>query len=104
MNPTPDNLSSRRQFLKNTSAAVAAGGLAASLGFPAILTGAPPTGKLKIGFIGCGGRGSGAANQALTADSDVVLWAMGDVFEDKIATSLQSLKQLHETKVDVPKE
>src|SRR3954466_7778469 len=104
MNNTPDNLSSRREFLKNTSAAVAAGGLAASLGFPAILTGAPPTGKIKIGFIGCGGRGTGAAHPALTSDSDAVLWAMGDVFEDKIEGSLQSLSKIHEKKMDVPKE
>ena len=95
---TPDTRSSRRDFLKNTSAAVAA------LGFPAILTGAPPSGKIKIGFIGCGGRGSGAANQALTADSDCVLWAMGDAFEDKITASLESLTKSHPDKVDVPKE
>jgi predicted dehydrogenase len=104
MNNTPDNLRSRREFIKNTSAAVAAGSLAASLGFPAILTGAPPTGKIKIGFIGCGGRGTGAANQALTSDSDAVLWAMGDVFEDKIESSLKSLQQMHKDKLDVPKE
>ncbi len=101
---TPDHLSSRREFLKHTSAAAVAGSLTAALGFPAILTGAPPTGKIKVGFIGCGGRGTGAANQALTADSDAVLWAMGDAFEDKIETSLQSLQKMHSTKIDVPKE
>ncbi len=85
---TPDHFSSRREFLKNTSAAVAAGTLA----FPSILKGATPSDKLKIGFIGCGGRGSGAINQALSADSNVELWAMGDAFRDKIDTSLESLK------------
>jgi hypothetical protein len=68
---TPELASSRRDFLKQTSAAVAG---AAVAGFPAIGRSAGPTGKLKIGFIGCGGRGSGAANQALTAESDVLLW------------------------------
>src|SRR5688572_33018893 len=101
---TPDHLSSRREFLKHTSAAAVAGSLTAALGFPAILTGAPPTGKIKIGFIGCGGRGTGAANQALTSDSDAVLWAMGDVFEDKIESSLKSLQQMHKDKLDVPEE
>ena len=99
-----DHLSSRRDFIKNSSAAAVAGSLTAALGFPAILTGAPPGGKIKIGFIGCGGRGSGAANQALSADSDAVLWAMGDAFEDKILTSLESLQKMHAEKVDVPKE
>ena len=92
MNNTPDNLSSRRDFLKNTSAAVAAGGLAASLGFPAILSGAPATGKIKIGFIGCGGRGSGAAKQALNADKNVQLVAMADAFESQLRNALRTLK------------
>ena len=35
---------------------------------------------VKIGFIGCGGRGTGAANQALTANGNAVIWAMGDAF------------------------
>jgi predicted dehydrogenase len=98
---TPAQAGTRRDFLKNSSAAVAA---AASVGFPAVLRGAGPTGKLKIGFIGCGGRGTGAANQALSAESDVVLWAMGDVFQDKIDSSLEGLKKNHAEKVDVPKD
>ena len=95
MNPQ-DTLSSRRDFLKSASAAVAAG----SLAFPSILKGAAPSDKLKIGFIGCGGRGSGAINQALSADSNVVLWAMGDAFRDKIDTSLESLKATFKDKPD----
>jgi predicted dehydrogenase len=98
---TPELASSRRDFLKQTSAAMAG---AAVAGFPAVVHGAGPTGKLKIGFIGCGGRGTGAANQALTAESDVVLWAMGDAFEDKLETSLAGLEAMHGRKVDVPKE
>ncbi len=46
---------------------------------------------LRIGFIGCGGRGTGAAGQALNADKNVVLAAMGDVFADKIQSSLVAL-------------
>ena len=101
---TFQTLSSRRQFLKKSSSAIVAGSLASSIGLPAIVKGAPNSDKLKIGFIGCGGRGTGAANQALTADSNVVLWAMGDAFEDKIQSSLDSLKAMHTEKVDVPKE
>ena len=39
---------------------------------------------LKVGVVGCGGRGTGAVIQALQADPGTVLWAMGDVFADKI--------------------
>nr|MBA4140657.1 Gfo/Idh/MocA family oxidoreductase [Segetibacter sp.] len=46
---------------------------------------------LKVGLIGCGGRGTGAAVQALRADPDVVLTAMGDVFEDRLNESYQEV-------------
>jgi len=46
---------------------------------------------LRIGFIGCGGRGTGAAGQALHADTNVVLTAMGDVFPERIQSSLAAL-------------
>src|SRR3546814_16469966 len=51
--------------------------------------------------LGCGGRGTGAANQALKADPDVVLHAMGDVFEDKLKKSLENLTKIHGDKVKV---
>lgn len=56
---------------------------------------------LKVGLIGCGGRGSGAANQALKADPNVVLWAMGDIFKDKMDASLDNLTKVHGPKVKV---
>lgn len=46
---------------------------------------------LKIGLIGCGGRGTGAASQALHADPHVQLTAMGDAFADKLESSLANL-------------
>src|SRR6187401_3535065 len=98
MNPASTPIS-RNEFLKTSSAALLA---ASTLGFPSILRGAGNSDKLKIGFIGCGGRGTGAANQALKADSNVVLWAMGDAFEDKLQTSLDGLRTIHGEKVDVP--
>jgi predicted dehydrogenase len=79
---------SRRDFLKASGAAAAV----AALGQPSFTRAADlSTAKIKIGFIGCGGRGTGAASQALQADSNVELWAMGDAFRDKIDTSLESL-------------
>jgi myo-inositol 2-dehydrogenase / D-chiro-inositol 1-dehydrogenase len=90
----------RRDFIKHCSATVAASAIA----FPSVLSGAPTSDRLKIGLIGCGGRGTGAANQALKADSNVVLWSVGDAFSDKIGTSLESLNASHPKGIDVPGE
>jgi predicted dehydrogenase len=74
---------------------------AAVAGFPNLLLGqGANTQKLKIGLIGCGGRGTGAAEQALNADPNVVLWAVGDAFPEAITGSLNGLKGFG-AKVDV---
>ncbi|MBY0526789.1 MAG: Gfo/Idh/MocA family oxidoreductase [Gemmataceae bacterium] len=78
-------VSSRRDFLK-TSATVVAGTLAAA---PAVH--AAGSDVLRIGLIGCGGRGTGAASQALRAEKHVKLVAMGDAFEDRLQLSLTNL-------------
>ena len=83
MNPTPPP-ASRRDFLK-TSAALTAAALV-----PAVH--AAGSDILKIGLIGCGGRGTGAASQALRADHNVKLVAMGDAFSDRLEGSLKALK------------
>ena len=49
--------------------------------------------KLKLALVGCGGRGSGAAAQALTADENVELVAMADAFADRIEKSLKGIKE-----------
>lgn len=81
----------RRDFLKTGTAAVVGGALAsqASLGFGAFAGGSD---VLKIGLIGCGGRGSGAAANALEADPNVKLVALGDLFEDRLKSSLNNLQ------------
>jgi myo-inositol 2-dehydrogenase / D-chiro-inositol 1-dehydrogenase len=99
MNTPSNNATSRREFLK-TSALV--GGVLAA---PAILPGnvfaKENQEQLKVGLIGCGGRGSGAASQALNADPNVVLTAMGDAFEEPLNKSLQNLQKNHAEKVKV---
>ena len=50
-------------------------------------------GEIKVALIGCGGRGTGAASQALEADPDVRLVAVADVFEDRITECLKSLNE-----------
>jgi predicted dehydrogenase len=61
---------------------------------------------LRVGLIGCGGRGTGAASQALRADEHVKLVAMGDAFDDRLQTSLATLRKDEKIagKVDVPPE
>jgi len=49
--------------------------------------------KLKIALVGCGGRGTGAASQALRADDNVVLVAMADAFEDRLQGCLTQLNK-----------
>lgn len=90
---------SRRKFLATT------GGTAALATFPNIARAQGPANnaKLKIGLIGCGGRGTGAAHQALNADPNVQLWAIGDAFESQIGVALNSMKKFG-GKVDVPAE
>ena len=80
------SVSTRRQFLVTSAAA--------TLAAPVVLRAAAGrSDKLKLGLIGCGGRGTGAANQALTADSNTELWAMGDVFPDKLNASRETLRK-----------
>src|SRR4051812_10558467 len=62
--------------------------------------------ELKLALVGCGGRGSGAANQALSTSNQgpVKLIATADVHEDRVASSIANLQKQHGDRVDVPKE
>jgi len=84
--------SSRREFLKKGTAAVVAGSLASPLLVPQNVY-AAGSDILKVGLIGCGGRGTGAAAQALNADPNTRLTAMGDTFADRLQRSLENLKK-----------
>ncbi|WP_423160457.1 hypothetical protein, partial [Stenotrophomonas maltophilia] len=86
MNPITES-APRRSFLK-----AGAAGVAASLAFPSITLGSADSRRLKLGLVGCGGRGTGAAQDAMTADSNVELYAVGDVFQNSIDTGLRSLE------------
>jgi len=102
MNTPSDGRTSRREFLK-TSALVGSA-LAAPAILPGQLFAKENTDALRVGLIGCGGRGSGAASEALSADKNVVITAMGDAFEEQLQKSLQSLQQAHPDKVKVTPE
>jgi predicted dehydrogenase len=89
---------SRRQFLGTSAAAAALAAL------PHAHAAGGDT--LRVGLVGCGGRGTGAAGQALNADPNVKLVAMGDAFEDRVHQSLNTLKSDAKiaAKLDVPPE
>ena len=87
---------SRRNFIK-TSAAV---------GMAAILPGkerlfAAGSDKLRVGLIGCGGRGTGAAQDCVTSSPNVEIVAMGDLFKDHLDRSLAELSREVDDKVSV---
>jgi predicted dehydrogenase len=96
---------SRRQFLKSSTAAAIAGPLVASnaLGQERTIS---PGETLRVGLIGCGGRGTGAAAQALAGDSNVKLVALGDAFKDRLDGSLETLRKQENIakKIEVPEE
>ncbi len=91
MNTTQSSLTSRREFLKSSSTAAFAGAIAAPHFFTSSSHAASPGETLKVGLIGCGGRGTGAAAQALKADSNVELFAVGDVFERALSGSIKAV-------------
>jgi myo-inositol 2-dehydrogenase / D-chiro-inositol 1-dehydrogenase len=82
---------SRREFLKTASSAGLAGALVGPQVFAARAGAVSPGETLRVGLIGCGGRGTGAAAQALKADKNVQLTAAGDVFERAVTGSLQAV-------------
>jgi len=79
---------SRRDVLK-TGAVAGLASLTAGLSARAFAAGSD---QLKVGLVGCGGRGTGAAQQALIADSQSKLVAAADVFPQQIENSLGSLR------------
>src|SRR2546421_5477566 len=84
MKPTGVNMNqnfSRRSFLKS-SAAIGAAATLASLGSNFAF--AQGQERIKVGLVGCGGRGTGAARDAMEASELVDIVAMGDLFKDRV--------------------
>jgi myo-inositol 2-dehydrogenase / D-chiro-inositol 1-dehydrogenase len=81
---------SRRQFLKSSSALMGGAVLAANA---QLSRAAHPGGsdEIKIALVGCGGRGAGAAVQALATEGKVTLWAMADAFADRVYSCLDQV-------------
>ena len=77
------------------------GSAAAVAAFPAIAGSAGTTETIRIGLIGCGGRGTGAVANAFEADDRSDLAAVGDLFEDNIEKSLAQLRKRTPERVKV---
>jgi len=89
----------RRKFLKTGAATLVGGALLESLPLHSY---AQTDKTIKIGLVGCGGRGTGAAFEALQASKSVKLVAMGDVFEDILNSSYTKIAAQFKDQVDVP--
>src|SRR6201982_343183 len=79
----------RRDFLKTTAV-----GASLAAGFPAIISAQTVTNALKVGLVGCGGRGTGAASQALHATDAAELTAVGEVYQSQVDQSLHTLGKI----------
>jgi predicted dehydrogenase len=100
-NSTSGSGTSRRSFLKQTGGALTATAIAASIA-PSVYAGEDNT--IKVALVGCGGRGTGAAANALSTKGPVKLVAMADAFADRLNSSLQTLQGQFKDKVDVPED
>ncbi|TDQ75733.1 secreted protein [Sphingobacterium yanglingense] len=92
---------SRRKFLKTAGMTAAAGLVLGDYVVASTPAWRLNSKTLKIGLIGCGGRGTAAAMEALNADPNVILYAMADAFSDHLSDSYNNLKKAFGDKVQV---
>src|SRR4051812_20253054 len=97
-----NNGPSRRQVLSTTGKIAAASALA---GVALPLVHAAESNTIQVALVGCGGRGTGAADNALnTKSGPIKLVAMADVFQDRLASSHKHLTGAMAKQVDVPED
>ena len=102
MNEANSQLTTRRDFIKTSGKIVTASALA-GIAIPHVH--AAENNTIQIALIGCGGRGTGAAGNALTTKKGpVTLTTMVDVFENRLNSSYDTLKNKFGDLVDVPKD
>ena len=89
----------RRAFLSQTGSLIAGAAVATPLASGVF---AAEDNTIKVALIGCGGRGTGAAVNALTTKGPVKIYAMADLFEDRLASSHKNLSGQFSGKIDVP--
>ncbi len=102
MGEPTDTITSRRSFLTDTGRIAGVSALA-GVALPAVH--AAENNTIQVALIGCGGRGTGAAENALSVpNGPYKLVAMADVFPEKLHTSLDKLKTKYSAQVDVPED
>jgi predicted dehydrogenase len=95
----PKPTASRREFL-GTAGAIAGASALAGVAIPSVHAAEDNT--IRVALVGCGGRGTGAAGDALsTRQGPIKLVAMADVFEDRLCSSYDELAKEHKDQVDV---
>lgn len=101
--PEPETTSAtRRNFIKGSGMLLAGGAVTGTNLQIARGANAYGSDTIKVGLVGCGGRGRGASIQALNTDGgDVRLVAMADAFDFQIDSALNTIKKAHPDKVDV---
>jgi predicted dehydrogenase len=100
--PQSKSNTTRRNFLKHTGRLAAASALA-GVSVPRVHAGESHT--IQVALVGCGGRGTGAAANAMSAKAGPIkLVAMADVFADRLHSSVDNLKKEFPDSFDVPKE
>lgn len=82
----------RRSFLKSTTTAAAGGALLGALPVERFALGASPGDTVRIALVGAGGRGRGAAAQALRTEGDVKLVAVADAFKNSLEGGLKQIQ------------
>src|SRR5688572_28995167 len=87
----------RRHFLTRGTHALAATAFVSA----ATHAHAQGSGRIKMALVGCGGRGTGAASQALNAGSEIELVAIADLWEDKAKTARKLLSDRHAGQVKI---
>lgn len=96
-----ESAATRRNFLKGSSLILAGGTVMSAL--PQVQAGeAYGDREIRVGLVGCGGRGTGAIMQALETVGPIKLIALGDVFNNRLTASYRSIKSKYGDKVDVP--
>ena len=93
---------SRRSFIKTSSATLVGGALAGSLGRLTYARGASD--EIRFVLVGCGGRGTGAAAQIFNTTGSTKLVAVADAFPEKAANSLKRLEERNNANLDVPQD
>ncbi|MDR3181727.1 MAG: Gfo/Idh/MocA family oxidoreductase [Planctomycetaceae bacterium] len=90
----------RRRFLKHTGI-VTAGALA---GAAIPMVHAAEDNTVKIGLVGCGGRGTGALMNAMSTEGPKKIVALGDVFQNKVQNTAKMVTDKHKDSADIPQE